>query len=204
MLIRTPYGYSINLDTEDEIPPLLTPSEFAAYTKNRYDAADLNVISTLSAVSDAVRAHCQWHITPELSCEWIGDGGESRLLRLPALEINGVDHVYERDIELTDGGYEWREDGLLRRLNFTVWAKGWRAIRVDYQAGYPAIMVSQLKQVCAQIAASNLAATPGVNREQAGQIAVTFNQTAPGVSGGITLLDRDKALLAPYVLTRSF
>ncbi|MBW3077693.1 hypothetical protein [Bifidobacterium simiiventris] len=206
MSIRTAFGYSLQTSDDGEpakLPPILTPDEFAALTKNRYDPADLGVITTLDAVSDAIRGHCQWHVTPVLACEWTG-GGEGRLLRLPALEVTGVTHVYEHDAELDPGAYEWREDGLLRRANFQCWPRGWRSVRVDYTAGYTPAAVTSLKQVAAQIAASSLAATPGVNREQAGQVSLTFNQTAPGVSGGITLLDRDKELLAPYTLTRSF
>ena len=36
--------------------------------------------------------------------------------------------------------------------------------------------------------------------EQAGDVSVTYNTTASGVSGGVRLLDSDLAMLAPYVI----
>ncbi len=57
-----------------------------------------------------------------------------------------------------------------------------------------------LAAVVAQIAANALAAPAGVRAEQAGDVSVTYNTTASGVSGGVRLLDSDLAMLAPYAI----
>ncbi|OXM99881.1 hypothetical protein [Bifidobacterium vansinderenii] len=201
---RTTWGYAVETGDDGVIPPIITGEQFATATKNRYSASDPTVLQALDAVSMAVRRHCGWHVAPVLQCEWIGQGDGSRIIRLPALEITGITAASDNGEQLRTGDIEWRSDGLVKRLNFTRWSRRWGSVTIDYTAGFEADQIMDLVQTVAQITASNLAAAAGVQREQAGQVSITYNQTAPGVSGGITLLDRDKELLAPFRLTRSF
>ena len=53
----------------------------------------------------------------------------------------------------------------------------------------------------AQIASKALAAAPGIAEEHAGGVGATYNKTGDGITGGVSLLARDKELLSPYVLS---
>ena len=56
-------------------------------------------------------------------------------------------------------------------------------------------MAPGLVTVAAQVASNALAAPAGVQSEQAGNVSISYNQPASGVSGGVRLLDSDLALL---------
>ena len=71
---------------------------------------------------------------------------------------------------------------------------------MTFSSGYDLDEVPDLAAIVAQIAANALVATPGVQSERAGDVQISYNSTAYGVSGGVALLDRDKLLLAPHRL----
>ena len=58
-----------------------------------------------------------------------------------------------------------------------------------------------LGAIVAQIASNALAAAPGIAEEHAGGVGATYNKTGDGITGGVSLLARDKELLSPYVLS---
>ena len=66
--------------------------------------------------------------------------------------------------------------------------------------GIPASMAPGLVTVAAQVASNALAAPAGVQSEQAGNVSISYNQTASGVSGGVRLLDSDLQMLRVYTL----
>lgn len=195
----TPWGYDVESGSTG-LDPLITPDDFASLTSGAFSASDLRVDATLRSVSGAIRSYCCWHVSPALQCRCspVTDGG--RILTLPALRVDSVTSVTENGTVLVDGQYEARSDGLLRRAQFRSWPSDWGSVQVEYVAGLDPAMVPELAQTVAQITASCLSAPAGVRDEQAGQVRMTYNQTAPGVSGGVTLLDRDLAMLHPYRL----
>lgn len=193
MAIMTPWGYSIEAD---ELPPLVSAADYAAASGTE---ATERVTQALSAVSAAVRAFCGWHVCPQLPCA-AETQGPGKVIALPTLAMSAVSEVTEAGVSLSDGEYEWLPEGLLRRGHFRQWPRAWRSVRVRFTSGLDAAMAPDLAAVVRQIVDNAVAGTPGVTREQAGDVSITYNATASGVSGGITLLDRDREMLAAYRL----
>ena len=57
-----------------------------------------------------------------------------------------------------------------------------------------------LAELVAQIASNALVAAPGIAEEHAGSVGATYNKTGDGITGGVSLLARDKELLTHYRL----
>ena len=186
---RTPWGYEI-VGTLDN---LMSVEDFKEYTGGVMSSSDEQIEATLAAVSAVVRSYCGWHISPVVECIWTGDA-DGRLVQLPAMNVLSVRSVSVHGAETSD--YAWRSSGLIRlgRCPGDDWG---RLVGIDYDAGLDAEAIAA---VVSQLAVNALVAPAGVMREQAGDVAITYNQTATGVTGGIRLLSSDKLLLEPYKL----
>lgn len=190
MTIETPWGYSV-----ETLPPMLHIEQFRAIYPD-FSADDEAVEGALDATSCAIRDYCGWHVSPQLECTFTGEG-DGRMLILPAMGVTSVDSlsVNGESVEC-----EWKSCGLVR-LKRGYFPDSWRSVVCEYTAGFDAVSVSQ---VVAQIAANAIAAAPGVANERAGNVSITYNQTGQGITGGVSLLPRDYALLAPYKLARAW
>lgn len=189
-MIDTPWGYKV-----EELPPIMAVEEFRTLYPEM-SSTDNAIESVLGAVSSAVRDACGWHVAPSLECYFIGDG-EGDLLVLPAM---GVTDVESLTIKEAPASFEWRASGLVR-LTRGVFPDSWRSVECVYTAGYSSAAVAQ---VVGQIAANALVASPGVSDERAGGVSITYNKTGDGITGGVSLLPRDHAALAPYKLARAW
>lgn len=196
-MIRTRWGYY--LTDVDELPPLITVDEFVEMNGDAFDPTDVRLESTLASVSSAVRNVCHWHISPCLAC-WCETHAQGVAFALPVMGVESVNSVEVGGEEVDESTYEWREDGMVRRVPPESWPRSWRSISVNFKAGYDLDAVPDLAAIVSQIAANNLAAAPGVRREQAGGVSIDYNSNGSGGSGGVSLLDRDLVLLAPYRL----
>lgn len=196
MPVMTPWGYRVEADA---LPPLITPEQLADATGGRFGPATPGAAAALAGASAVIRNACGWHVSPPLPCS-CRTQGPGRVLSLPALLIDDPDSVTEEGRELAAGEFEWAENGTLRRCCWREWPRALGSVEVRYTAGIPADVAPDLVTVAAQVAANSLAAPAGVRSEQAGDVSISYNQTASGVSGGIRLLDSDLALLAPYRL----
>lgn len=186
---RTPWGY----DVVGDLGSLMSVEDFKEFTGGVMSSSDEQIEATLAAVSSVVRAYCGWHISPIVECIWTGDANGT-LVQLPAMNVSTVHSVSVSGSETSD--YAWRSSGLIRlgKCPSDDWG---RLINADYDAGVDADTIAA---VVSQLAVNALVAPAGVMREQAGDVAITYNQTAVGVSGGIRLLSTDKILLDPYKL----
>lgn len=196
MAVVTPWGYTLEAD---EIPPLLDAETFAAMTGGAFDASDGRVAPILAGVSAAVRNFCCWHVAPSLACTCETEGPGCAIM-LPSKALSDVARVEVLGEELGADGYEWRADGMLRRTGGLWWPVAWRSVAVAYTAGYDLAATPDLAAIVCQVASNALAAAPGVRSEQAGGVSIEYNATGSGVTGGIALLGRDMAMLAPYRL----
>ena len=187
----TPWGYTV-----EELPPIISVAEFRVLCQG-LSSTVTQIESVLNAVSDAVRRYCGWHVAPSLECVYTGHG-EGELLMLPAMGVTSVDSLSVNGETVTN--YEWTAAGMVR-LKSSTFPDSWRSVECAYTAGFAA---SSIGQVVAQIASNVLVAAPGVASERAGNVSVTYNQTGAGITGGVSLLDRDKELLAPYKLARAW
>jgi len=189
--VVTPWGYTV-----EELPPIISVAEFRVLCQG-LSSTVTQLEAVLSAVSAAIRDHCGWHVAPSLECAYTGHG-DGELLMLPAMGVTSVDSLSVNGETVTD--YEWTAAGMVRLVSST-FPDSWRSVECAYTAGFAA---SSIGQVAAQIASNVLVAAPGVASERAGNVSVTYNQTGAGITGGVSLLDRDKELLAPYKLARAW
>lgn len=196
--VPTPWGYSIELDG-GAMPPIMTPAQLGELTGGRFDAFTEGAEAALEAVSAAVRDACGWHVSPVLTCVERTQG-PGRVIALRTLALHKVLSVEECGQVLAEGDCEWNGRGLLRRACWKQWPRRWGSVSVRYESGIPAEMAPALRAVVAQVAANCLAAPAGVSSEQAGSVAISYNQTASGVSGGVRLLDSDLAMLRLYMI----
>lgn len=187
--MQTPWDYTV-----EELPPILSVADFKSLYPTM-SSTDDEIESVLCATSQAIRDYCGWHVSPELECTFTGDG-EGSILVLPAM---GVTEVESLTINGVDTPCEFRSSGLVR-INGR-FPDAWRSVECTYTAGFPA---DSLAQVVGQIAANALVAAPGVANERAGNVSITYNMTGNGITGGVSLLPRDYALLAPYKLARAW
>lgn len=187
----TPWGYS----TTTELPALMSVEDFVVYTGGIMSSSTDQISATLDAVSASVRNYCGWHIAPSIECIWTGDA-DGRLVQLPAMNVSTVHSITVNGDDLDRDDFAFRRSGLIRldELVFDDWGQ---LVTVDYTAG---VDTEAIASVVSQLAVNALVAPAGVMREQAGDVAITYNQTAVGVSGGVRLLSSDKALLDPFKL----
>lgn len=182
-----------------EIPPLLSPEQFAQGTGGKILASDPRVQLLIDGATAAIRRYCRWHVAPVVDQSFRLDGPGGAVLVLPTMRIEEVESVAERGVALEDDvHYEWSANGEIRRLGRALWTYRWRAIDVKIRHGFES--ADDLAQIVQQVVANALASPMGATREQAGQVSVSWATTAPGVSGGLSLLERDMALLNTYRL----
>lgn len=178
----------------DGLEPLLDIDAFRMLCPT-LSATDEQVEAVLGGVSAAIRAYCGWHVAPVTKCVFTGHG-DGALLMLPAM---GLTEIYSLAVDGEYPDYEWHDDGMVR-LKSGCFPKSWRSVVCTYEAGYEGM---DLAQAVAQIASNAIVAAPGVSSEHAGNISISYNKTGDGITGGVSLLDRDRALLAPYKLARA-
>ena len=120
------------------------------------------------------------------------------MLLLPSMGVTSIDSLSVNGTETQD--YEWRSSGLLR-LKHDRFPDSWRSVVCNYHAGFAS---ESIGQIVAQIAANSLVASPGVSDERAGNVSISYNRTGDGITGGVSILDRDYAQLSFYRLARAW
>lgn len=193
--MRTPWGYEV----EGEIEPLLSVNDFNAMTGGAY-ASNPRVSAALKAASQVIRSYCGWHISPAIQCEADPEGG-AKLLKLPAGYVEEILSVIEDGIALTDGQYEWRRDGLMRRAQFKNWSSAWGAIKVRYTAGYEIEAVPDLAEAVCAITAGVLAVSAGISSESADGVSISYSASASSIAASLT--STQKNALEPYKVVNS-
>ncbi|UXE05156.1 head-to-tail adaptor [Arthrobacter phage Jamun] len=179
------------------LPPLVTPEEFAAWTGGKIAANDPRVEPLLRGASAGIRRYCGWHVAPVLEETLDGDGPGGRLLILPTgrlLSVVSVDNGGEA-VDVAD--VDKSKSGMLE-LRSGAWSSRLGAVSVRVRHGWDLADVADVGQIIKQVTANALASPMGATREQAGQVSISWATTAPGVSGGLSLLERDLAVLAPF------
>lgn len=190
-MAATDYGYAVS----GTLDALISVDEFRNICPG-LSSTDAQIKAVLDAVSAAVRDYCGWHVSPSLECDFIGHGAGDLLL-LPGMNVTAVESLAINGDAVTD--YEWTGAGMVR-LKSSTFPDSWRSVECVYTAGYNSAVVGH---IVAQIASNAIVAAPGVSSERAGNVSITYNQTGSGITGGVSLLDRDKELLARYVLSEA-
>lgn len=193
MPVMTPFGYEMA-----SYPDIITQQEFNTMTGNRF-SGNSAVPSAISAASQAVRGYCNWHITPRFSCTYRGTALGNQIW-LPFAFIESVTSVKDGSTTLPSTDYEFMRQGKIRKKT-GYFTEQWDGVEVVAVAGVSDDPL--LKSIVAQIVANAISAPAGVREEHAGDVGITYNQTGTGVSGGVTLLARDKEMLAQYCLANA-
>lgn len=193
--MMTPWGYDI-----DNLEPLLDVATFNLMTGGAH-ATNERTESALLAASQAIRNYCGWHICPSASCTAYPNGG-GEIARLPAVYVSEVSEVVENGQELEYGtDYEWRRDGLLKRVSSPIWCPKWDSLRITYTAGFSIDAVSDLAEAVRTIAEGVLAVSAGVTSESADGVTIAYSASASSIAASLTTAQ--KAALAPYKVVSS-
>lgn len=176
--------------------PLVTAEQLAQYSKGSISAFDPRVDDAIKGASQAVRNYCGWHVTPVLEETVIADGPGGRLLSLPTKQLVSAPSIIEDETTLLDNtDYRWSQDGSVKRKS-SYWPDDFRILTVTMNHGYAE--ADDLKRVVLAVITRELSSPTGATREQAGAVSVSWALTAPGVSGGIALLQNEQATLDFY------
>lgn len=178
-----------------------TPEELSVYSKGLISPTDERSQPLLDGATTAIRRLAGWNIAPAEDVTVTLDGG-GQVLYLPSLQVNSITSVTIRGIELPSTDYEWsRRTGNIRQIAGWGFPETWGGIEVTFNSGYDAIP-ADLKQITMQVVSLALSSPTGATREQAGQVAMSWGTTAPGVAGGLTLLERDLATISAYLVPK--
>lgn len=180
------------------LPPLVEPGAFSTWTRGKVKENDPRLAPLLAGASAGVRRWCGWHIAPVLEQVLVVDDPDGAR-RVPLdtgrlLDVLEVDNAGQR---IAPGDLDWSTAGIVeaRAARFT---GRLGRLRVRVRHGWHLSEVADVAQVVMQACAAALSSPMGATREQAGQVSVSWATTAPGVAGGLSLLERDQALLAPF------
>ena len=147
-----------------------------------------------AAAEAAVRKYCGWHIAPVIIEDVVLDGTGTRSLFVKSLRLVDVVAASVDGVPVDVSTLEWSEAGFLRTSG--VWPDRLRSVRLTIQHGFDEI--PDVVAIVRAIAARADAAPTGVVREQAGLVSLTNSATAPGVSGGVVLMDHERRMLDAY------
>lgn len=183
---------------------LVTPAQLSESTQGRVLVTDPRVQILIDGATAAVRRHCGWHIAPSYAETLVLDGPGGRVLSLPTMHMTALTSVTEDavalvayDLATRTGDYEWSELGSVQ-MTSGYWTERYRGLSVVFTHGYDA--APDVAQIIMQVCANALSSPMGATREQAIGFAASWSSTAPGVSGGLSLLERDLAILDTYRL----
>lgn len=174
----------------------LTPELLTSYTKGKIRADDPRAPILLGGAVAAIRNYCHWHVSPSREETLTMDGHGGRIQRLPSFHVTDVQEVKDAGVLLEyRTGYRWSESGMLSRTHGE-WSNEFRDVEITFTHGHAS--TPELVSVALAVVSRALASPMGATREQAGQMAVTWASTSPGVSGGMALLANELAILGNY------
>jgi hypothetical protein len=185
-------------DAAFRLPPLVTAAEFSAWTRGKVPEADPRVGPLLAGASAGIRRWCGWHIAPVLEETLTGDGPGGSLLLLPTGRLLEVLEGTNAGEVLDVAGLDFSRYGMVELRAGGAWSSRLGTVSVRVRHGYDVADVPDVAQIVKQVTANALASPMGATREQAGTVSVAWATTAPGVAGGLSLLQRDLDVLAGF------
>lgn len=205
MSILTTWGYEIT--DVDTLPDLITADEFDSFTAGKF-TGDARIASEISAVSQAVRNYCGWHLSGSYACRFscrmsnkaVTVSGADLLIQLPARYVSSVEHVY---VDEDEPEFDLSTNGIIR-----VYDAGYTtrksAIVVEYMAGIPDSMAGSIRELIAHKITHALSSSYGVQSEAAGGVSVTYSASWAGSGAASAITDDAKDILVPYRLQGVF
>lgn len=176
----------------EPLEPLATSADLTKFRSGDPD-------TIMRQVGAGVREWCGWHIAPSITQTVRVDGAGGRSLWLPTLLITAVTAITNDGQALdVDADIDWSADGWIE-LRHRCWSHRPRSIEVTMTHGHVSTP-ENLVGLIAQIASRAVSSPTGTVREQAGSVSLQHGLTAPGVAGGIALLQHEVDLLDAYAL----
>lgn len=178
-----------------------TAQELSAYTMGLIPADDPRSESLLNGATKAIQNYCGWDIAPAADVTVVLDGAVD-VLYLPSLKVNSITSLTISGTVVDISDLEWsRVTGNVRLRNHMAFPDVWGSIEVKFNSGYTEVP-EDLKQIVMQVSSIAMSSPTGATREQAGQVSMQWATTAPGVAGGLSLLDRDFQTINHYKLPK--
>lgn len=177
--------------------PLVVPADVEEYTQGKVSASDPRLEALIAGATAAVRGYCGWHIAPSLTETVTLDGPGGDVLTLPTMHLTDLAAVTEAGTVLDVATVEWSELGSVRKES-GCWTERYRGVVVTMTHGHDA--APDVAQIIIQAVIPALSSPMAATSERAGTFAVTWATTAPGVAGGLSLLQRDRDILDTYRL----
>lgn len=209
MSILTPWGYS--LPDADEIPGMMTLTEFNAMTAEKY-LDDTRVEPDIKAATAAIRNFCGWHVYPSQACQLnttlydkaVTISDRVLLIQLPATFVSAIESIQIGE-ETIDGTFVLMPNGVLRVFGLS-WSRLtlWTPVVVKYTAGLPESAADGIKELVAQRVTHALASPEGIQSETTGGVSITYNASWINNSRATALADDNKEVLSPYRLRGVF
>lgn len=176
-----------------DLPPLADTTDYENLVGPPPIGLDMGML--LAAASDVIRSECGWHIAPVIDDQIVTGGPYAHLLFLPTLRLVELLSLTSDGDTVDLADVRWSDNGVLEGH----WSHRRGSVTVNFRHGYDQVPAGMKALACAVAARAALSPT-GITREQVGSVSVTYSQTAPGVAGGITLLEHEKSYLARYSL----
>lgn len=180
-----------------QLPPLATPEQLAEATGQQVPASDPRVLPLLNGASAAVRKYCRWHVAPVLEESLTVDGPGSSVVHLPTARLLSLVEVSNDGQPVPVAALDVSRAGMIERRG-GCWSSRFSGVSARVRHGYDLAAVADISQIVVQVVSNALASPMGVTREQAGAMSVSWSMTAPNVAGGLSLLERDLAVLNEY------
>lgn len=146
----------------------------------------------------AIRRYCGWHVAPEVSETLVLNGNGSQSLWLPSLYVTDIASITDCGDVVDVDDYDWSVNGFVQR-RYGCWTFRARQIEVELTHGYDDIP-DELIGAAMSIAARAASSPSGAVQETTGPFSVRYATTAEGASGGVALLQHEKAILDRFKL----
>jgi hypothetical protein len=121
----------------------LSADDVAAYTADRLDSGDEEVIRMLSAALQVARRRAGWHVSPVREETLILDGPDSRVLFLPTMKVVEITAVEEdgvvldvADVSVSTGTEFMPRPVALRKSGAAWWTAEYGAIEIELSHGF--------------------------------------------------------------------
>jgi len=148
----------------------------------------------LAAAEAAVRKYCGWHIAPVITEELVLDGTGTSSLFIKSLRVVDITAAECDGVTLDPATLEWSEAGFIRTVGR--WPDKLRAVKLTVKHGFDE--APDVAATIRSIAARASASPGGIVREQIGARSISLSMVAPGVSGGVVLMDHERRMLDKY------
>lgn len=167
---------------------------------NMTDNPTLNATYWKKAAQNAIRSYCGWHVAPSVEETLTLDGHGGRILLLPSKHVTNITSIIINNEEMLDHA-TWSKAGTIQfDTNCIPDAPG--AIQVTLTHGYEAEEVPEVIELM-RVLAKRASQHQSILTSQSVNGSSVSYQTYGGTTLGLSLLNVEKELLAPYKLNWS-